>query len=375
MGRPFRILYTAFVAKCIGSLLNKMVYYPINLMGIRHGLSPKEQEHTKTAYIEALNELGLTASTSNVHSDLSEPFIEFVRAIIQKRLLDKECAEEVARMSYCACGRVELPVHVLDKIKAEERIKLACFKNNRLICRTCGGEIQEENYNTIYHRSRYLSGNFDIYPKWLSKKYQSELISIFQRNNVLTRRYRPDGSAIRLSSGYTVDPDYSWAHHPAFLSDILNDNDAIIVVGTTHIAKACNSVALSYLTKPSMRILIIAHPMLDFNSTSTFPNPTMSTKEFVRLCGSAKIAKILLSLTFQWSRERSKLNFDEVGLIETCKQENVVTRKIIDYGNIDIVLETISALKRNNILQILKKLRKNQPLNQWERWLIDSITS
>lgn len=372
-GRPFRILFSAFVAKCLGRLLSSKVYYPINLMGIKNHLIPDEIEPTRLSYHTALRDIGIDVSVEDIMSDMDEMFLHYVRDIIESRIYNQICTIEPVPMAYCICGRVELPASVLQQLREQERAKLTKFVEGKLRCSICNEEIQYCKYNVLLHQHGDVAPEFSIFPSWLKTRKDEELERILKRRCIVTRRYRPSGVSLQLSSGLTVDPDYCWGHQLAFLSKISCDNELVLVIGMTHIAQACKAIMLAKMARPEIKVSLVVHPMVDFHFNNPFPNPTMSAGEFVRFCGSKSAALIMLSFALQWNRERSSLNFEELPLIENSLRNKIILMNLLKQSNIGSIEDAVRALKRFNVQTVLKGLRQRRILSAFEQILIQAI--
>src|SRR4030042_3082249 len=123
-GRSFRILFTPLVSSFIAKICMVDSIYPIDLMGMRNPMLPPDREKTVASYKRELAELCICHS-NKIFVNTEESFWSYVLGIIDQQISNGQCRFVNTEVTFCDCGKIELPTNVFKLIKKQERLKLS----------------------------------------------------------------------------------------------------------------------------------------------------------------------------------------------------------------------------------------------------------
>lgn len=368
-GRPFRVLFTAFVASVVSRLCGYQQIHSLNLGGIRKQ-SELSTDLIVRGYRDELELLGIDTTSNHFFNDLDPVFLEFVNQSITARIETGECQKIKQNISFCSCGKVEIPTVLLNDAESHKIVKLASKDRSTWKCIFCGNELQNVGEVTIIHRLPICAMPLEITPKKLLKKAKVAMDQVLDRPVLISRVHRHDIHATKVD-GYLIDTDYCWLHYLDFLYHQYEVKEIAIAIGINHIPQACKLVAFSNAVNPLLKVRLIVSPLIDFGNELVINKKTTLTKLIAEL-GSTTAARLFLGLNVRWNREVAQINLGDIWWIRESLKKIEYLDKITQV--VQVSEEIMCGLvNRESIMRILKAIRKQVPLSPTDLAVLASL--
>jgi hypothetical protein len=345
---------------------------PINLMGIRDYVPIEKHDIVTEGYRDSLKCLGINTQTEQVFADTQPGFLDFVKERVETRLHLGILGVESHDITFCDCGAVEVPTKILEVFDSHGRMKLVTRRDGNRVCGLCNNPLQSKTTSVLVHNHPEKVFDYLVIPTTLTKRTHGVFKELTQHPTIVSRHYRRNAGGVVLSNGMIIDPDYCWGHYITYLGHRKQDTEFVIVVGVNHLMQACRTVAFTKSLDPKIRITVLVHPLISIKGKN-LAEKKITLPRFVEKCGSAASAQLFFSLGLQWNRFYSTIPHAELTLIHQSLQRYSPTEKSSNSTSCDDLRQLGKLLKRDNVLKLLKSLRKNSPLSKEEVSLISSI--
>lgn len=369
--RPFRILFTPFMVNCIYRLCEgKRQIFPINARGLRDEPGKVEPSTLCDKYSDELELLGISKRSPSViiFSDRDPEYTEFLKSTIGEGIKSGIYSYTKQRISYCSCGKIEIPTFNLDSI-GEDRLKLASRTQSGWICKFCNSELYESLDRTLV-LDLDKAPKVHVIPMFQIPKYES-VRSTTSRTVLISRSHRSHANDVQVED-LTIDPDHCWQYFLNYLQAKYGINDFAVVVGVNQIHFAAQLVSLVKLTNPNIKISIVVTPLINLGDLSAGINRETTTRQLIHILGSKIGIRIFLALLVQWSREISNICLSDIDLIKKCLDAKVVTNLKTEALQLQ---DFEFSFHRQNILRLLKFIRQRSIKDGVASRIIETITT
>lgn len=367
--RPFRIMFTPFVASCIFKLCGGTnQIFPINLRSLRDGgASTEEEVHLLSSYATELRTMGIDMEHTILFGDVSNAFNAFLLESVEQRIQEGACQYVDQMVSYCACGKVEIPSIALQDIYVGKRSQIVRNEDGIWTCKLCKAPLQESMETTLLHHL-YQCEDIAITPLKLLPKISAEMSALCRNPLMVSRVHRIQSNALRIGH-CLIDPDYCWIHYLDFLFQTRNLNDFVLVVGVNQLAHVSRLMMFTRALNPQIRIRLVVTPLIDLDDMSKSINRKTTLTELGVTLGSRTLIRPFLSTLIRWNREISKVDF---GDIETLRKTDLTASVMIDAPHLTLE-EMTMRLNRPYITKVLRTVRQHAILTAEERQLLNAI--
>lgn len=367
--RPFRILFTPFVASCIFRLCGGTnQIFPINLRSLRDGgVSTDEEVHQLSSYATELSTMGIGTEHTILFSDVSNEFNAFLVESIKREIRNGTCQYLDQRVSYCTCGKVEIPSEALQDIYVGSRSQIVRNNYGVWTCRFCRSTLQEGTETTLIHQLYPCDGIIITPPKLLAK-IRTEMSSHCRNPLMISRTHRTQSNAIRIGH-YLIDPDYCWIHYLDFLFQTKSLNDFILIVGVNQLAHASRLIMFTRALNPQIQIRLVVTPLIDLNDMSKSINRKTTLARLGITLGSTTLIRPFLSTLIRWNREISRIDFGDIDMLQKTSFEATETA---DTQHLTLQ-EMTERLDRPHITRMLRTVRQHKVLTIEEQQLFNTI--
>lgn len=345
--------------------------FPINARSLRDGEETPDGASLASSYKMELRQLGINADDSSFFYDTQKDFVEFVRNRITKRMNDGSYQRTVQTISYCTCGRVELPTDVLESFEGVSRLNTIRRKiGGGWECIICGSELKEREDATLTH---YIpnKGVPKILPLKLTPKAEGALCDLADKLLLVSRTHRRKANDVCIGET-VIDPDHCWMHYLDYLSSTRNIRDFTIVIGINTIPQAMLLCSFTRVYNPEINITFLVTPLIDLNDRSMVIHKKTGVSELIKKLGSIEAARVFLSLSMRWNNEVSKPNFEDIRIIgRTLKiAENRIPNT---YTQIDMD-SFIKHFNRQSIVEMMKEVRQGKKLDGIRGRIFETLT-
>lgn len=373
--RSFKMFFTPFVAKCINNLLGGKLVLPLNLMGIRDIIPRSEYNAVVESYRKDLELLGIKIPAAQIFHDMDQGFLDFVFSEVIPHESSGRFRRESRPITFCSCGRIELPNEVFISIQKQERMKLMIQRNGTdIMCKACESSLQTRDTEVLIHDYTESTLGCQLVPHTYSNRARGIIKEIVDHPVIFSRHYRPEAGSLVLEPGTMIDPDYCWGHYLGYLKKCFGDSEFVVVAGVNHLVQAYRMIILTRDLDPSIRVSLVVHPLITIRNGDENLNK-MTLEEYLDRCGSSTSAQLFFSLGLQWNRFDSIIPFSELALVQQSligKDLSSITPPMVRPCELKDMATT---LKRDNVLRILKRIRRRSPLLIDEQTLFSSVCS
>lgn len=356
--RPFRILFTPFIANCIFEMCesDKQIY-PINARGLRDDITDEgDLLALKMSYTNDLGMIGIDTKSSSIFTDKDPDYTFFLKNSIKRGLQSNKYFIATQAVSFCACGRVEIPTSTLNTMN-ERSLKLITGTKVERKCKFCNSTLKESVDETLMCELS-TAPNVNIVPSKQASKYQAVCSSV-DRLVLVSRSHRSYANDVKIDN-FVIDPDHCWLYFLNYLHETKGLNDFVIIVGVNQIHFAAQLMSLIQITSPNIRVTLVVSPLINLSNLSFPINKKTTVSQLTELLGNKTAIKIFLALLNQWSREVSEICYSDIALIQKIR----IPKTIESSTKITLNLQEFEQyFNRQTILKALKKIRHHKSID------------
>jgi hypothetical protein len=369
--RSFKILFPAFVAKCVSKLLQSKLVLSIDLLGNRGPRAMHEYPEIIQSYHTKLQSIGIHTS-NNIFSNADPIFYEYVKKQISHDINRSTVRRQSENVIHCGCGKIELPSKAfLEAVSHQDRLQLLTNQPNGFHeCKFCNSQLTTDTVDILVRQYEQSIGMYRVTPSSYERRVLATISEITQHPLFISRKFRTSYGAIDLD-GEILDPDYYWSHYICFLAEKYGEDEFVLVCGIDCLVQACKVLILTKSINPSIKLNLCIHPKIQIrDSEGVFGHKTST--DYLEYCGNSNAAQIFFSLGIQWNRFDSIISTSELPIIHKSLQ--YIDEKNYSANNTVFCLEDIMFwLKRDTILKILKVLRQRSELSPEQKFILRAI--
>lgn len=327
--RSFLTLFTPFVADFIAKEIGGVLTVMLNTVGIKSNARSMSAHDQWLEYRAILDRLGMgSVDCTHDGTDSFEAGFQKQISCLKSSSLLHNVRKQI---SWCLCGRVEVPTEVVYGILANQRSKslIAGSTFATAQCRICGSLLQ-----TAHESVKVLR-----FPKIKTVSvpglYRKELESISERitrtETIVTRLHRHD---------VQYDTDFRWG---GYVSHLANPGDHVVLVSSpTTLNQALRVVAFTRLISPEIEFSLLIHPLIRVIDDRVIVSQ-MNIENFLAFMESSLQVRMFLGLGLQWGASETKLHTRDIQLVrntsmyfEQVKFHPIHSLRPCQFGRIDI---------------------------------------
>jgi len=340
--RSFLTLFTPFVADMYAKSVGAELTVMLNTVGIKSANSGVDSRQQHANYQMHLKRLGM-GSVQCVHDGVQEYETMFQENIsrMRKQTLFNNTAKEI---SWCSCGRVEIPTEVVRKIILEQRHKTLITGSSfsTASCSTCHSPLETatETVQTL----QFPQIEVTVEPRL----YTNEIRAIADRtaeNNIIVSRYH-------RNSDERFDADFRWY---GYIGYVANPGDEVTIISSpTTLNQAVKVMAFNQLISPEIKVKLLIHPLVRVVDDQ-IQMSTMDINGYFDFLDNPLQARMFFALGLQWSSGESLVRAREVHLIK-------LTSPYLSRNVSSGLLFSVLKFNRNNVSGLYKQLRRGKSL-------------
>ncbi len=233
-------------------------------------------------------------------SDYERHFNDVLARLADARML-KELEQEI---SWCECGRIEIPTEAARALIHQQRPK-SLIEGNSLEsahCKICHSGLHTNMEQTLVIALPRITAH--SIPGIYAKDLETIADRIATRTVTVSRRHR----------GYDMcyDVDFRWLPYITSLSQ--TEKEVVIVSSPTTLNQAMKVIAFTSMLDPAIRCTLLVHPLIRIRDQRTALSE-MSIKKFYQLVPSPLARRFLLAASMQWTSHETVLSSEEIHLI------------------------------------------------------------
>ncbi len=366
--KSFLIFFTPLFADIISKAVLAKLTIMLNTAGLKSefvdNITADEQV---SGYGDYCRRLGINNSTTSFANDGTKSFQDFSEKMIQELFTDGLIREKTEEMTWCNCGRVELPSCFLDSLDyGIWRKSLLCKKDGTVKCSICGQPLssgKEKIYTINFPEVRQI----EVLPPIYTDRVNDLAVRIAKHPTIISRRHRTGKKMVLNGEEIVVDTDFRWMSYLGYLGI---DKNCHIVTGLSTLNQAVKVVAFNRLIYPNTRVSLVVHPTIKIKDGGQKLSG-LRINDFLSLCDSADVARIILAGCIQWRHSESILNSDEMDLISKSAS-HVKNENWADDGPLSVD-KLPNLINRQKIFEWLKCLRNHSSLTKQQMFLQRTI--
>jgi hypothetical protein len=333
----------------MGKALDANTIIMTNTVGMKMEHQRLSTEEYLEVYREQSESVGIPETC--IQHDGSEAFgHHFARMLtrIEELGLLTEGREDI---SWCTCGRIEIPTQVLQKLVQQNRAKTLIKHENGIVrCKVCDSKLSSKKETVRMLQLPMMS--IPCAPLF----YGNEVVAVAERISshpiIVSRNHR--------GKDVVFDTDFRWFSYLSMIRG--DDTDVVLVTSPTTLNQAVKVVATLAVLSPETRCSLCVHPLVRVRD-GNMALSSSTLKDVCQLLPSAFARRMLIALGLQWTNKETVVSSKEVHLIS-----QTVRRPIEKMGDMRISVqettETFMKLcNRNRATKLLKEIRAGQVMD------------
>lgn len=361
--KSFLIFFTPLFADIISKAVSAKLTVMLNATGLKSEFTDNTVDERVNEYSDYCRKLGVDNSTATFAHDGTKSFQDFSEKMIQELFIDGLIKEKTEEMMWCNCGRVELPSCFLDSLDCGVwRRSLLCKKDGIVKCRVCGQPLssgKEKSYTISLPETQQI----EVLPSIYTDRVNDLATRIARHPTIISRRHRIGKKMVLNGEEIVVDTDFCWMGYLGYLGI---EKSCHIVTGLSTLNQAIKVVAFSKLVYPDTKVSLVIHPTIKIKDGNQRLSG-LGINDFLSLCDSANVARIILTGCIQWRHSESTLNSDEMDLIS--KSASHIKHESSDDNRPLTANELPEFINRQKVFEWLKCLRNHNLLTRQQRFL------
>lgn len=367
-GRPHRVLVSAFIASLLAKSTGSRAFFPINMISLR-GDSWNSVSEGVSSYRDILHALGYVRMNDHVLADADPTVIEFARGLIADALGVGVCELRMERVSGCNCGKVEILTSLLNDLAETNRLKLVEKVAEQYVCAMCNNTVRSGYRSVLLYHQSTLSP-VTLVPTAHQKRLDGIRAELGCKTYLASRHLSARKYGVPISEALGLDPDFHFGLYLRYLNEIEGNQDLVIVVSASHMYRALRAVGVANGLGTPLRCTLVSHPMFDFSSGNSILGQKMTSADFLDVLGGSVALKLFQATMLQWGSLETSCNIGDLPLLKKT------VPSLAEYMNPEATMSLDTAvrqLNRNNVLSVLKKVRKRKSLTSEECCLLAAI--
>ncbi|HUC31371.1 MAG TPA: hypothetical protein VMR99_01620 [Candidatus Paceibacterota bacterium] len=277
-------------------------------------------------------------------SDYERYFNDVLARLADAHIL-KELTQEI---SWCECGRVEIPTEAARALIQQQRSK-SLIEGDSLEsarCKVCRSGLHTDMEQTLVTTLPRIT--IRSIPGIYAKELGTIADRIAARTVTVSRRHR--------SHGVCYDTDFRWFPYITSLSQ--TDKDVVIVSSPTTLNQAMKVIAITSMLDPTIQCTLLVHPLIRIRDQRTALSG-MSIERFYQLISSPLARRFLLAASMQWTSHETSLGSEEIHLISQTAE--IVSSYGINNDQFDSISPEnfVHFFNRGATNRLLKAIRTN----------------
>ncbi len=221
------------------------------------------------------------------------------------RLADAHMFKELKQeISWCECGRVEIPTEAARALIRQQRPK-SLIEGNGLEsarCKICRSGLHTDMEQTLVVTLPRITVH--SIPGIYAMELETIADRIATRPVMVSRRHR--------GHGMCYDADFRWLPYITSLSQM--EKEVVIVSSPTTLNQAVKVIALTFALDPTIHCALLVHPLIRIRDRRTALSE-MSIEKFYQLVPSPSARRFLFAASMQWTSHETFLGSEETHLI------------------------------------------------------------
>lgn len=265
------------------------------------------------------------------------------------QLADDHMLRELTQeISWCECGRVEIPTEAARALIRQQRPK-SLIEGNSLEsarCKICRSGLYTAMEQTLVTTLPHIIVH--SVPGINSKDLEAIADRIATRMVTVSRNHR--------GNGMCYDADFRWLPYLTSLSQM--DKEVVIVSSPTTLNQAMKVVAITSVLDPTIQCTLLIHPLVRIRD-QRIALSEMSIEKFYQLIPSLSARRFLFAASMQWTSHETLFGSEEIHLISQTA-EMISSYGINQNQFIPISLENfVHFFNRGTTNRLLKAVRTN----------------